>query len=45
MGGEFLLGRLENPQPHPFRVALPSLYSLCLRQNQSPGDAGLMNVA
>ncbi|MEY9512225.1 hypothetical protein ABIF16_002956 [Bradyrhizobium elkanii] len=36
MGGEFLLCGLENPQPHPLGVALPSLYSLCLGQIDRP---------
>jgi hypothetical protein len=32
MRGEFLLGGLENAQPHPFRIALPFQNSLCLGQ-------------
>jgi hypothetical protein len=36
MGGEFLLGRLENAQPHALGVALPFQSSLCLGQVSRP---------
>jgi hypothetical protein len=32
MGGELLLGGLENAQPHSLRIALPFQCSLCLGQ-------------
>src|SRR5262245_6495333 len=40
VGGEFLLGRLEDAQPHALGVALPSQNSLSLGQICSLGDAG-----
>jgi hypothetical protein len=36
MGGELLLGGLENADPHPFGVALPFLNPFCLCQVSRP---------
>jgi hypothetical protein len=36
MGGEFLLGGLENTKPHPFGVPLPLLNAFCLCQINRP---------
>ena len=39
MGGELLLGGLENADPHPLGVALPFLNAFCLCQINRPIDA------
>jgi hypothetical protein len=39
MGGELLLGGLENPKPHPLGVPLPLLNVLCLCQINRPMNA------
>ena len=36
MRSEFLLGRLENAQPHPLGIALPLQGSFCLGQFRRP---------
>ena len=38
MGGELLLGGLENAKPHPLGVALPFLNAFCLCQINRPVD-------
>jgi hypothetical protein len=40
VGGEFLLGSLEDAQTHALGVALPPQYSLSLGQIVSLDDAG-----
>jgi hypothetical protein len=39
MGGELLLGGLENADPHPLGVSLPFLNAFCLCQINRPMDA------
>jgi hypothetical protein len=39
VGGKFLLCRLEDAKPHPFRIALPFLVSPRLGQLANPIDA------